>query len=78
MQPINTRKAYTTDANILDYLTNLLNIHNHINDYNKYLKYKNLIIIDLDIPIKIDTTYEEKIKLFTGGYYITQEYFLKV
>ena len=66
------------DASIFDYLTNLISVHNHINDYNNYLKYKNLIIIDLDIPIKIDTTYEEKIKLFTGGYYITQEFFLKV
>jgi predicted acylesterase/phospholipase RssA len=66
------------NANVLDYLTNLLNIHNHINDYNNYLKYKNLIIIDLNIPIKIDTTYEEKIKMFSGGYYITKEFFSKI
>ncbi len=77
LYPLN-KAELKKDANILDYLTNLLNIHNHINDYNKYLKYKNLIIIDLNIPIKIETNYEEKIKLFSGGYNITKEFFLKI
>ena len=61
--------------NILDYINNLFHLHHCENDYNNYKKYKNIICIDLKIPIKIDITEEEKIKFFKEGYKQTKEFF---
>ena len=61
--------------NFLDYLNNLFHLNHCENDFNIYKKYKNIICIDLQMPIKIDITEEEKIKFFKEGYKQTKEFF---
>ena len=68
-------KKSKENLHLLDYINNLLHLHHCENDYNNYKKYKNIICIDLKIPIKIDITEEEKIKFFKEGYKQTKEFF---
>ena len=41
----------------------------------QYKKYKNIICIDLKLPIKLDITEEEKELFFIEGYKQTKAYF---
>jgi len=69
------RDSIPENPNILQYLDNLINVQYQINDFNIYKKYKNLIIIDLNIPLKFDTNDEEKEKLLIEGFKQTKEFF---
>ena len=68
-------KKVTENLNFVDYIGNLFHINQSENDYNGYKKYKNIICIDLNIPIQIDITEEEKIKFFKEGYLQTKSFF---
>ena len=62
------RDSLPKNPNILQYLDNLINVQYQINDFNIYKKYKNLIVLDLNIPLKLETNDEEKEKLLIEGF----------
>ena len=69
------RDSLPKNPNILQYLDNLINVQYQINDFNIYKKYKNLIVLDLNIPLKLETNDEEKEKLLIEGFKQTKQFF---
>lgn len=62
------KKAKKFKKDILNYLYNVVYINNQANDFYHYKKHKNIIILDLKMPLKFNVTEKEKEKLFIEGF----------
>ena len=54
------KKAKKFKKDILNYLYNVVYVNNQANDFYHYKKYKNIIILDLKIPLKFHVTEKKK------------------
>ena len=69
------KKAKKFKKDILNYLYNVVYINNQANDFYHYKKHKNIIILDLKLPLKFNVTEQEKENLFIEGFLQTKKYF---